>query len=172
MKTPTCKRRFRNCGDFGLCINIGDKGYVLAEDFNTFQSIFLYGIKGVGRIGKMFKTDHIDMSEGNFYDIRDYKDDDVIFKSSEDFYLIGFNNINGDNWEGRLIKPDETVLDLKSIYDKPEPVYSRCFLICFDGKPIVNGKQLKRFDYSEVLFPKEYNIDLNGGALGFFIKTS
>ena len=41
-----------------------------------------------------------------------------------------------------------------------------------DGKPIVNGKQLKRFDYSEVLFPKEYNIDLNGGALGFFIKTS
>ena len=62
MKTPTCKRRFRNCGEFGLCINIGDKGYVLAEDFDTFQSIFLYGIKGVGRIGKMFKTDHIDMS--------------------------------------------------------------------------------------------------------------
>ena len=82
MKTPTCKRRFRNCGEFGLCINIGDKGYVLAEDFNTFQSIFLYGIKGVGRIGKMFKTDHIDMSEGNFYDIRDYEGDDVIFKST------------------------------------------------------------------------------------------
>ena len=78
MKTPTCKRRFRNCGEFGLCINIGDKGYVLAEDFNTFQSIFLYGIKGVGRIGKMFKTDHIDMSEGNFYDIRDYEGDDVV----------------------------------------------------------------------------------------------
>ncbi len=112
------------------------------------------------------------MSEGNFYDIRDYKDDDVIFKSSEDFYLIGFNNINNDNWEARLIEPNETTLDLKSIYDRPEPVMHRCFLICFDGNPKVNGKQFKRFDYSEVIYPKEYSIDLNGGALGFFIKTS
>ena len=44
------------------------------------------------------------MSEGNFYDIRDYEGDDVIFKSSEDFYLIGFNNINGDSWDARLIE--------------------------------------------------------------------
>ena len=95
MKTPTCKRRFRNCGEFGLCINIGDKGYVLAEDFNTFQSIFLYGIKGVGRIGKMFKTDHIDMSEGNFYDIRDYEGDDVVgVKSAQCPHC----SVNADNY--------------------------------------------------------------------------
>ena len=74
--------------------------------------------------------------------------------------------------EGRLIKSDETKLDLKSIYDKPDPVSSRCFIVCFDGNPFVNGKQLKRFDYSEVVYPKEYNIKLNGGAIGFFIKTS
>ena len=172
MKTPTCKRRFRNCGEFGLCINIGDNGYVLAEDFDTFQSIFLYVVKGNGKIGKMFKTDYLDLNEGKFYDIKDYENDDVIFKSDEEFYLIGFNNINQDSWEGRLIKSDETKLDLKSIYDKPDPVSSRCFIVCFDGNPFVNDKQLKRFDYSEVVYPKEYNIKLNGGAIGFFIKTS
>ena len=121
MTAPSCKRRFRNCNEFGLCVNIGQNGYVLAEDVETFESIFLYVVKGNGKIGKMFKTDY---------------------------------------------------LDLKSIYDKPDPVYSRCFLICFDGKPKVNGKELKRFDYSEVKYPKDYNIELNGGALGFFIKTS
>ena len=100
------------------------------------------------------------------------KNDDVIFKSDEEFYLIGFNNINQDSWEGRLLGSDETKLDLKSIYDKPDPISSRCFIVCFDGNPSVNGKQLKRFDYSEVVYPKEYNISLNGGAIGFFIKTS
>ena len=120
----------------------------------------------------MFKTDYLDLNEGKFYDIKDYENDDVIFKSDEEFYLIGFNNINQDSWEGRLIKSDETKLDLKSIYDKPDPVSSRCFIVCFDGNPFVNDKQLKRFDYSEVVYPKEYNIKLNGGAIGFFIKTS
>ena len=172
MKTPTCKRRFRNCGEFGLCINIGDSGYVLAEDFDTFQSIFLYVVKGNGKIGKMFKTDYLDLNQGKFYDIKDYINDDVIFKSDEEFYLIGFNNINQDSWEGRLLGSDETKLDLKSIYDKPDPVSSKCFIVCFDGNPSVNGKQLKRFDYSEVVYPKEYNVSLNGGAIGFFTKTS
>ena len=44
------------------------------------------------------------------------------------------------------------------------------FYICFDGNPMVNGKKLKRYDYAEVTYPKEYNINLNGGVLGFFKK--
>ena len=172
MTAPSCKRRFRNCNKFGLCVNIGQSGYVLAEDVKTFQSIFLYVVKGNGKIGKMFKTDYLDLNEGKFYDIRDYENDDVIFKSDGEFYLIGFNNINDDSWEGRLLGSDETKLDLKSIYDKHDPVSSKCFIVCFDGNPSVNGKQLQRFDYSEVVYPKEYNISMNGGAIGFFIKTS
>ena len=70
--TPSCKRRFRNCNEFGLCVNKGQNGYVLAEDVKTFQSIFLYVVKGNGKIGKMFKTDYLDLNEGKFYDIRDF----------------------------------------------------------------------------------------------------
>ena len=38
------------------------------------------------------------------------------------------------------------------------------------GNPLVNDKKLKRYDYAEVKYPKEYNIDLNDGVLGFFKK--
>ena len=62
MTAPSCKRRFRNCNKFGLCVNIGQSGYVLAEDVKTFQSIFLYVVKGNGKIGKMFKTDYLDLN--------------------------------------------------------------------------------------------------------------
>ena len=40
----TCKRYFRNCNDFGICVNIGKKGYVLAEDPIERTTIFQYGI--------------------------------------------------------------------------------------------------------------------------------
>ena len=32
------------------------------------------------------------------------------------------------------------------------------------------NKRLKRYDYSEVFFGNSYNIDLNGGVLGLFVK--
>ena len=39
MTAPSCKRRFRNCNEFGLCVNIGQNGYVLAEDVETFGNV-------------------------------------------------------------------------------------------------------------------------------------
>ena len=45
----------------------------------------------------------------------------------------------------------------------------RNFLVCFDGKPVVNGKILKRYDYSEIYPTKTYNIE-NSGILGLFTK--
>ena len=94
----------------------------------------------------------------------------MVFEAQEDFFLIGFNKLDDYNWEGRLIDKDEDKLDLKSIYDQEIPVNHRCFIVCFDGNPQVNGKKLKRYDYAEVTYPKEYNINLNGGVLGFFKK--
>ena len=93
-----------------------------------------------------------------------------MFEAQEDFFLIGFNKLDDYNWEGRLIDKDESKLDLRSIYDHETPVNHRCFIVCFDGNPVVNDKKLKRYDYAEVKYPKEYKIDLNGGVLGFFKK--
>ena len=94
----------------------------------------------------------------------------VVFEAQENFFLIGFNKLDDYDWEGRLIDDDEKLLNLKSIYDQPRPVTHRCFILCFGGNPIVNGKEFKRYDYSELFYPKEYHINLNGGVLGFFKK--
>ena len=166
----TCKRYFRNCNDFGICVNIGKKGYVLAEDPIERTTIFQYGIYGVGKFARIFDPNYITFEGGKFYDVREYEKDNVVFEAQDDFFLIGFNKLDNYDWEGRLIDDDEKVLDLKSIYDQPRPVTHRCFIVCFDGNPIVNDKKLKRYDYAEVTYPKEYKIDLNHGVLGFFKK--
>ena len=43
----TCKRYYRNCNEFGICVNIGKKGYVLAEEPTERKTIFQYGIYGI-----------------------------------------------------------------------------------------------------------------------------
>ena len=166
----TCKRYFRNCNDFGICVNIGKKGYVLAEDPEERKTIFQYGVYGKGKFAKIFDSNYITFEGGKFYDVREYQKYNVVFEAQENFFLIGFNKLDDYDWEGRLIGDNENTLNLKSVYDHEIPVNHRCFLICFGGNPIVNGKELKRYDYSELMYPKDYHINLNGGVLGFFKK--
>ena len=99
--------------------------------------------------------------------MREYVHDNVVFHAQEDFFLIGFNTKDkSQGWEGRLLT--ETELDLTS--NEPEIKTNRHFIICFDGKPIVNGKKLKRYDYSEVYPNKKYNIEYDLGVIGLFTK--
>ena len=113
----------------------------------------------------MFSEDHVLVREGEFVDVRSYLHKFRIFHSQEDFHLVGFNTLEkGQNWEGRLVKSEETVIDL----DKS---YRQTFLVCFNGKPIVNGKTMKRYEYARLDLNKQYNINLDGGVLGIFYKN-
>ena len=116
----------------------------------------------------MFSEDFITIKETNFVDVRDTIYDYRTFNSLEEFHLVGFNtNEKNQRWDGRLVTENE--LDLRSIYDTPEITNKRNFLVCFDGKPVVNGKILKRYDYSEIYPTKTYNIE-HSGILGLFTK--
>jgi hypothetical protein len=44
------------------------------------------------------------------------------------------------------------------------------WLICFDGRPLVNGKELQRMDYAR-LENKKYEIELNNSVIGLFTRT-
>ena len=110
----TCKRYFRNCNEFGICVNIGKKGYVLAEEPTERKTIFQYGIYGIGKFARIFDPNYITFEGGKFYDVREYEKDNVVFEAQEDFFLIGFNKLDDYNWEGRLIDKDESKLDLKT----------------------------------------------------------
>ena len=164
----TCRRFYRECSEFSICVNIGKKDYVLAEHPSNTNTVFYYVIKGSGKLGKMFSEDFITIKETNFVDVRDTIYDYRTFHSLEEFHLVGFNtNDKNQRWDGRLVTENE--LDIRSMYDTPKMSNKRNFLVCFDGKPVVNGKILKRYDYSEIYPTKTYNIE-HSGILGLFTK--
>ena len=45
----------------------------------------------------------------------------------------------------------------------------KSYLICFDGKPVVNGKKMEKWDYAS-LVNKIYEVELNDGILALFTK--
>ena len=59
----TCRRFHRVGNDFALCVNIGKKDYVLAENPIDSNTIFYYGIKGIGKLGTMFSEDYVLVKE-------------------------------------------------------------------------------------------------------------
>jgi hypothetical protein len=158
---PTCKRFFREYDGFTLCVNIGEKGYVLAEHFNERFSAFYYLVYGTGKFGRLFDPNYLDMCEKKVLDVQDYLYDEVVFQSTDDFHLIGFNIFDKDvRWEYKLLTPED-----KSIFMKKETN----FLICLNGKAIISGKSFKRYDHMKLEMDKEYVIDdLNGAEICIF----
>tara|TARA_Y100001938_G_scaffold136570_1_gene199651 strand:+ start:1016 stop:1516 length:501 start_codon:yes stop_codon:yes gene_type:complete len=164
----TCRRFYRQGIDFSLCVNMGKKDYVLAEHPSNTNTIFYYVIKGLGKLGKLFSEEFVTIKTGDFVDVRDTLYDYRTFHSLGDFHLVGFNTLEkGQNWEGRLIKDDEKLLDLNLVRE----LKKHSFLVCFNGSPEVNGKNLKRYEYSKLDLDKTYEINLNNGVLGFFYKN-
>tara|TARA_B100000965_G_scaffold217427_1_gene182007 strand:+ start:1881 stop:2372 length:492 start_codon:yes stop_codon:yes gene_type:complete len=162
------RKAIRHCNDFCLCVNVGKKGEVMVESPAERQTLYQYNLYGGGRAGEIFKEDYIESEVGVLLDVRKYVNDYIIFQATEDFFTIGFNTLDkGQNWEGRLVSKDETKLNL----DINRELRKETFLICFDGKPVVNEKQMKRYDYAKIDLNKDYNVELNGGALGLFYKN-
>ena len=72
--------------------------------------------------------------------------------------MNGLNSINKNvSWDGEL--------KTKSFTGD-----SNSWLVVLDGKPIINGKSLERFDYAK-LEDKFYDVTLNNGVIGVFTKT-
>ena len=162
------RRATRHCEDFCLCIMVGKKGEVVAENPDDRFTLYQYNIYGGGKAGVMFEEGYIESESRVLMDLRLHVRKKVIFEATEDFFTIGFNTLDKDqNWEGRLVKENETILDLDYIRE----LEKETFLICFDGKPIVNDKQMKRYDYARIDLSKDYDITLNNGALGLFFKN-
>ena len=162
------RRATRHCEDFCLCIMVGKKGEVVAENPDDRFTLYQYNIYGGGKAGVMFEEGYIESESRVLMDLRQHVRKKVIFEATDDFFTVGFNTLDKDqNWEGRLVKENETILDLDYIRE----LEKETFLICFDGKPIVNNKQMKRYDYARIDLSKDYVVSLNNGTLGLFFKN-
>ena len=69
----------------------------------------------------------------------------------------GFNTLNkNQDWDGKLINESFEGDD-------------KSWLVCFDGRPVINGLELARMDYAK-LENKHYDVDIKDGLVGVFTK--
>jgi len=156
MKVPTCRRFHRVCEEFTLCVNIGEKGYVLAEHPNERYTIFYYGLYGSGKFGKIFKSDHILIESKKLVDVQEYVNSEVVFQAHEDFCLIGFNTMDKNiRWDAKILNTDTKIVKESK----------KSILICLNGDMVVNGKKFKRYHYASLVIGNEYNLDLNENSV-------
>ena len=165
MNDPKCKRFFRKCGDFSICVNIGEKGYVLAEHPNERLTIFYYGVYGSGKFGRIFESDFIelDSKHNKIVDVQDYVHSKILFEGTEDFHIIGFNTFDKNiKWEAELLTKEDKIVTAKP---------GKSFLLCLEEDVFVNDKKFKRYDYAEIFLGIEYTLNIKDkGALGLFSK--
>ena len=157
--TPKIKRLIKKCEEFYICAEYGDKDAVGVEYSGRF-TMYQYIISGTTSFNlidgdKLIQERY--SRENELIDVKKYLNDRLLVIAEEDIFMVGFNTLDRNvDWNGKLVK-DNFIGDDKS------------WLICFDGYPIVNDQELKRWDYAK-LENKEYNVIINDGLVGVFTK--
>ena len=78
----------------------------------------------------------------------------LIFEAYEDFYLIGINSLDTKyNWKSTIITNKNPKINAET---------EKEYLVCLEGNPTINGKKLKRYDYSEISYHKKYELTYEG----------
>ena len=156
----TYVRRYRKkCEEFAICCEMGDANVIFLEPSNQRTTLYQIIIKGSGRVSKLFDADHVDLDDktNSFVNLKKFIGYNTIFQSYTSSYIYGFNTLDLDqDWDGKLIT-DSFVGD------------DRSWLVCFDGRPVINGLELARMDYAK-LENKHYNVDIKDGLVGVFTK--
>ena len=152
------KRYFKKCSDFSLCCSIGDANEVHAEHSNERTTMYQIIVKGYGKIGIPFRSDKDNYGKSPlFADMKIYFGEHTVFQSYEPFIMYGFNTLDQDQmWDGKLVTESFRG--------------NNCHrLVCFDGRPVINGVELERMDYAQ-LEDKDYDVQINDGLVGLFWK--
>ena len=153
----TIKRFFKKCEEFTICSEIGDAGDYLFEESLDSMTMYHVLIKGRGRLGAPYEAEYLEEGPYVLIDAKKYLGKQRIYYGVEDFQIIGFNPLSKNHdWDGRLVTES---------FDGD----SKSWLICFDGNPIVNGKELNRWNYAQ-LEDKHYDVIINDGCIGVFTK--
>ena len=152
-------RFIKKCEEFHICCNISDGNNIISEHYNLGYVLYHIGVKGVGKVGVPFSLDYknLDAFNNNFVDVREWIDNHKIYVTDESGELYGFNSLDrNQDWDGKLIHESFTGND-------------RSWLICFNGKPIINNVEMQKMDYTK-LENKCYNVDIKDGIVGMFTK--
>lgn len=149
----------KKCEEFTLCGSSGDADCLFTHGYPDNYAIYHIIVKGRVNMGRPFETNYVilDVNRNKFVDVKDYLYDHRIYTSDESYHMFGFNPLEPEqDWSGKLI-------------DKSFDGDDKSWLICFDGKPIINGVSIKPMDYAKLNY-KHYDIQLNESTVGVFTK--
>ena len=151
------KRYFKKCEEFSICGALGKKDEILSETAKENITQFQIVIKGSGKVARPFESNFIELKSREISDVSTLVGSDRIYKPFEDFEIYGFNSIGEyKSWSARKI--------INSFQGD-----DNSWLICFDGRPIINGITLEKMNYTK-LTNKKYNVDINDAIVGVFTK--
>ena len=154
------KSYIKKCEEFSICSQIGDSaGLVFVEPAVDRMTMYQIAVKGSGRLSNIFNSEFEvgDANGINFSSMKHYMGQTTIFQSYESFHRYGFNTLNkNQDWDGKIINES---------FDGND----KSWLICFDGRPVINGVELARMDYAK-LENKHYDVEIKDGLVGVFTK--
>jgi len=153
------KKFIKKCEEFILCGGYGDANGIFTDGFPDNKAIYHIIVKGSVKMGRPFESEFVslDADSNNFVDVRDYLYSKRVYTSSSPYLMYGFNPIDlREFWEAKLVKESFEGDD-------------KSWLICFTGKPVINGVYVKPMDYAK-LDNKSYDIILNDAVVGVFTK--
>ena len=154
------KSYLKKCEEFSICSQVGDSaGLVFVEPAVDRMTMYQIAVKGSGRLSSIFNSEFEvgDANGINFSSMKHYMGQTTIFESYEPFHIYGFNKLNkNQDWDGKLIRKS---------FDGDD----KSWLVCFDGRPVINGVELARMDYAK-LENKYYDVDIKNGLVGVFTK--
>ena len=153
------KRFFKKCEEFSICSEFGESDCLFSETLDERRTLYQIVVKGTGRVGRIFDNEYtkLDEKENNFVNLKKYMGSHTIFQSYTSFHIYGFNTLSkNQDWDGKLIN---------EYFDGND----KSWLICFDGRPVINGVELARMDYAK-LENKHYDVDIKDGLVGVFTK--
>ena len=154
------KSYIKKCEEFSICSQVGDSaGLVFVEPAVDRMTMYQIAVKGSGRLSNIFNSEFEvgDANGINFSSMKHYMGQTTIFESYEPFHIYGFNTLNkNQDWDGKLINES---------FDGDD----KSWLVCFDGRPVINGLELARMDYAK-LENKHYEVEIKNGLVGIFTK--
>ena len=165
MSVPRCKQFISKCdNEFSLCADIGEKGFVGVEHPEERRTLYQYILSGQLTFNTLDEERvklHSSISSDRYslLNVKEFLYKYTLIKADTDFSVIGFNTLDRNvDWDGKIVT-ESFVCDNDTSY-----------LVCFDGNPIINEKELRRFDYAKLNKGKDYDISLNDGVIGVFTK--
>ena len=135
----------------------GGKGSVNFDYAHERKTIYQYATKGLVKISKLFSSESKIFGSGTLINVKEFYNHNVVYEFLEDTDVWGFNPINEDDWDGKIV--NQTFISSGT-----------SILVCLDGSPIVNNITLSRYDYDELTSGKIYNIISDNGVLALFTK--